>query len=92
MKEKTLFKIAILCTVVGLLVLFFFSSHIEVDSIDVSRIDATDIDSEVRVVGKVLSVSSTEKVMFLSVGQEKIEDVDVVLFKDSDDIDGIDNA
>ena len=86
MKEKTLFKIALVCSVIGLAVLFFVSDNISIDSVDVSSLDSTDIGHEVKVIGSVSKVSSTDKVVFLTVGQQKVEDVSVVLFKDSSDI------
>jgi len=82
MKEKTLFKLALTCSIIGLCVLFFISDNIVVKEIDVGKIDFDDIGKEVRVIGKIIRVSDTDKVMFLEVSQEKIEDVTVVLFKD----------
>ncbi len=82
MKEKTLFKLALICSIVGLVVLFFISSNINVQEIDVGKITDSDVGKEVRVIGKILRVSDTEKVMFLEVGQEKVDDVSVVLFKE----------
>ncbi len=82
MKEKTLFKIAIVCSVIGLIGLFFVSEQITVKEIDVGKITDSDVGKEVRVIGRVERVSDTEKVMFLEVGQEKVESVSVVLFKE----------
>ena len=82
MKEKTLFKIALICSIVGLCVLFFISSSIKIGEIDVGKITDSDVGKEVRVIGIVNRVSDTEKVMFLEVGQEKVEDISVVLFKE----------
>ena len=82
MKEKNLFKLALVCSLVGLVVLFFVSEKIEVEEIDVGKITSTDIGKEVRVIGRVERISDTEKVMFLEVGQEKVETVSVVLFKE----------
>ena len=84
MKEKTLFKLAVICSITGLIGLMFISDRIEVKEIDVSKITSTDIGKEVRVIGRVERVSDSEKVMFLEVGQEKIEKVSVVLFKEED--------
>ena len=86
MKEKTLFKIALICMVIGLCVLFFISVKIEVKEINVGKITNIDIGKEVRVIGRVERVSDTDKVMFLEVGQQKIESVSVVLFKEEKNI------
>ena len=82
MKEKTLFKIAIICSIIGLVALFFISEKIEIKEINVGKITDSDIGKEVKVLGKVEKLSDTDKVMFLEVGQEKVERVSVVLFKD----------
>lgn len=84
MKEKTLLKIALICTIVGLIVLYFISSNITIQEVDLSRIDETDIGDDIKLIGRVEKVSDVEKVMFLDVGQQKIESISVILFKDSD--------
>ena len=84
MKEKTLFKIALVCSLVGLVALFFVSDRIEVREIDVGKITATDIGKEIKVLGRIERISDTDKVMFLEVGQEKVETVSVVLFKEEE--------
>ena len=82
MKEKTLFKIAAVCSLVGLIVLFFISGHISIKEIDVGKINGGDVGKEVKVIGRIERISDTDKVMFLQVGQEKIESISVVLFKE----------
>ena len=84
MKEKTLFKIAIICSLIGLVGLFFVSDKITVKRIDVGKITDSDVGKEVRVIGKIERVSDTDKVMFLEVGQEKVERISVVLFKEEE--------
>ncbi|MBR9691457.1 hypothetical protein GOV06_01600 [Candidatus Woesearchaeota archaeon] len=84
MKEKTLFKIALICSIIGLGVLFFISGSIEIEEIDIAKITDADIGKEIKVIGRVERVSDTEKVMFLEVGQQKIEKISVVLFKEGD--------
>jgi len=84
LKEKTLFKIAVICSVIGIIGLFFFSERVEVERKDVYRITDEDIGKEIKVIGRIERVDNTEKVMYLQIGQEKIETVSVVLFKDAD--------
>ena len=84
MKERTLFKIAILCFLVGIVPLFFIADNIDLREIDVSEIEGENIGDDVKLLGEVVAVSNTEKVMFLEVAQQKIEIVDVVLFKEED--------
>jgi aspartyl/asparaginyl-tRNA synthetase len=82
LKEKSLFKVAMICSIIGLAALFFVSEKIEVKEIDIGKITDSDVGKEVRVLGRVKRVSDTDKVMFLEVGQEKVEDISVVLFKE----------
>lgn len=84
MKEKTLFKISLICSLVGIIVLFFISEKLTIDEIDLSKIDEVKIGRSVKIIGRIEKVSNTEKVIFLEVGQQKIETVSVLLFKDSD--------
>ena len=84
MKEKTLLKIAVLSSVLGLLILFFISSYIPIQEINIDRIDEMDIGEPVKIYGEILKVGESDKVLFLQIGQEKIEKVEVILFKDSD--------
>ena len=84
MKEKTLLKIALICSLVGIVVLFFVSEKISISQVDLDRIDEMDIGTDVKIIGRIERATDTEKVMFLEIGQEKIEKVTVILFKDSD--------
>ena len=84
MKEKTLLRIALICSVIGLILLFFISENISVSEVDLSKIDERDIGEDVKIIGEVLRVTDIGKVMFLEVGQEKVESVPILLFKDSD--------
>lgn len=83
MKEKTLLRIALMCMITGMMGLFFISENIEIDSLDLSRIDETKTGEYVKFIGRIEGVNQAEKVMFLEVGQEKIETVSVILFLDS---------
>ncbi|MBD3355273.1 hypothetical protein GF361_04780 [Candidatus Woesearchaeota archaeon] len=86
MKEKNLFRLALICSVIGLTILFFISENIETKEIDVGKITDSDTGKEVRVIGKVERLTNTEKVMFLEIAQEKIENIDVILFKEEKNI------
>ena len=84
MKEKQLLKIALICSLVGLILLFFISEKIQIDEVSISRIDEIEEDSSVIVKGKIVGVNSLEKVIYLEIAEEKIESVSVMLFKDSE--------
>ena len=82
MNEKILLKIALICSLVGLFILFIFSGSISIEEKDISKIKQEDIGGDVKVIGTVNKVTNMDKVAFLDISQEKIEDITVVLFKD----------
>lgn len=84
MKEKTLLKLALICSLSGIIVLFFISERISIKEIDISKINEEETGKIVKLVGRIESVNDANKTIFLEIGQEKVEKVAVILFKDSD--------
>jgi len=82
MKDKTLLKTAISFSIIGLIVLFFYSDKIEVDEITIEKLDEMEIGKTVKIKGYVEDVTNLEKVAFLRIAQEKTETVSIVLFKE----------
>lgn len=83
MKDLTLFTVALICSVLGIIILFFISDNITISQTNIHDIDSIEPGKTVKIIGRIERASDTEKVMFLTVGQEKIETVSVVLFKSS---------
>ncbi len=69
MKEKTLFKIALICVVVGLVGLYFLSENIEIKEADISKITLGDVDKQVKLVGQVVSIRNFEKASIIEITQ-----------------------
>jgi len=82
MKDKTLLKTALTCSIIGLIILFFISERIEVDEITIDKLDEMEIGKTVKIKGYIEDVANMEKVAFLKVAQEKTEVVSIVLFKE----------
>jgi|TARA_Y100000310_G_C20514902_1_gene730695 DNA/RNA endonuclease YhcR with UshA esterase domain len=78
MKEKTLLRLALGFSLFGILVLYLVSGLISVDEGVISKIDGTDIGSDVRLNAVVSSVESRGTVTLIKVVQ--LEDMDVVVF------------
>ena len=77
MKEKTLFKIAISCTIIGILTLLFLSEMIDVDFYTITEI--RDIDNtQVRTDGIVKKVMQKENITIITI--ERLETLDIVYF------------
>lgn len=66
----------------GLIFLFFYAEEVELKS--VARIDSELPEEEVRISGRISRLSDHDKVMFLELQGERIETIDVILFKEED--------
>jgi len=81
MKEKSLLKIALICTILGIVVLLFLSEIVEVKESKIS--EAKNVDNGiVRITGVVENVRVGEKATILSVSKK--ESIDVVVFGQTD--------
>jgi len=81
MNEKTILQISLVVGIVGIIGLFIVSSGIKLDP--VVSLEGIPEEEVVVVKGVVGRVSDTEKVTFVEVQNEKIEKIDVVVFKDA---------
>ena len=82
MQEKSLLKLALICAIIGLVVLFIFSKNMEISETNIEKITLEQAGNYVKVLGRIKQVTDTEKVMILTITQPK--DIQVVLFKDND--------
>lgn len=80
MKEKTLLKISLIASLVGILILLFISSRLEVNEKTISNIDETDIGSSLKIDGVITNIRKTNKVTFIDIAQ--LEEMKVVVFND----------
>lgn len=80
MEEKTLLKVSLVVGLLGALLLYFISSGIDLEA--VKGLGGIMEEEEIKINGIVGKVVEKEKVAFLEVLNEKIEKVNVVLFKD----------
>ena len=87
MKEKTLLKIALICSLVGIAALFLISENIEVTQKGIEKITFDDIEKNVKVKGIVKDLFENEKVMILDV--EQPSEITIVLFKRKNESIGI---
>ena len=84
MKEKILFKLSFIFSLVGITILFFISENSNINPISISDIEKEEIGNTVKIIGKIERTTNLDKIIFLEVGQEKIETISVILFKDSE--------
>ena len=77
MKERTLLKIALICGLIGMIILFFASSFIRAD--ETQDISQAEEDSSVILKGNIQRITRTNTTTFLTV--KTIAETDIVLFK-----------
>jgi len=83
MKENTLLKIALICSLIGLITLYFISENIEVKDYKPNLVDEN-IGDDVKLNGVVTKISDRGSVIFIEVGQQS--PVTVVLFTEDDNL------
>lgn len=84
MKEKTLLKIALICSLLGLLILYLISDTIEIKEKNIEKITLENKDEFVKLRGIVSNVVDTEKVVIMEITQP--QEITVVLFKDKETV------
>ncbi len=80
MKEKTLFKIALVCVVIGLIGLYYVSGRITAEEMDISKITSVDVEKDVKISGMVSKVENRGKVTIVEISQPN--KIKVLLFDD----------
>ena len=78
MKEKDLLKIALICSLLGILLLLFISTTLQVNKKSISKIDETDIGYNVRVNGMITNIQDKGTVLLLEVAE--LGKMNVVIF------------
>jgi len=80
MDDKTLLRIALVCSLLGIFILYLVSDNINVDERSISKINKDNVDEYVKIKGKVSKITDLEKVMFIEVIQPS--SMTVVVFKE----------
>jgi len=76
--EKTLLRIALICTIIGIAVLFFISSNIEVTEKTIDKINKDNLGEDVKVKGVIDRVTQTNSTIFLELTQP--QSITIILF------------
>lgn len=85
MKENALMKIAVICSFVGLIILFVISENTELLEVSVAGIDESDIFKDVKIKGEVIRVRENSGTLFMDIGE--IKTISVVVFDNENDVD-----
>lgn len=81
MKEQTLLRIALICAIIGVVVLFFISDNIEINEKNIDKINKDNVGEDVKLKGTISKISNLEDVVFIEL--EKPATITVVVFKDN---------
>ena len=81
MKENLLLKIALISSVIGLIILFFISENIKVDTTTLDKLDQLDIDTTVKVKGVISAITEFDKIAIIKIMEPNTREV--VIFKKS---------
>jgi len=77
-----LLRLALICSLAGILALFFISERMEIKEKNINEINKDNIGEDVRIKGIVSKSSDKGKIILLDIIQP--ETITIVLFKDSD--------
>ena len=83
MKENTLLKLAIICALIGLIVLYFISTRININEYKPSVLNKN-IGDDVKLQGIITKITDNSDVAFVEVNYQN--PVTVVLFKNNEDL------
>ena len=83
MKENTLLKIALICSLIGLIALYFISTKIEIKDYKPNILNKN-IGEDVKLLGTVTKISDKGNVVFIEVNQQN--PITVVLFSDNNNL------
>ena len=82
MEEKSLLRLALICSLVGIIVLFFISESMEIKEKNINEINKDNVGEDIKIKGIVSKSTDKGKIILLDIIQP--ETITIVLFKDSD--------
>ena len=80
MEEQLLLRIALSCSLAGLVVLYFLTASLEPDEIKISNLTGIEETTLVRLIGVVESVNDNGKILYIDIAQPGI--ASIIVFKD----------
>ena len=81
MNEKNLLKVALICSVIGIFIIFIFADRLEPSIIKISDISDSMIDQSVKIQGKIVSLRNSPSVSILDI-DDGSGSIKVVAFDD----------
>jgi DNA/RNA endonuclease YhcR with UshA esterase domain len=78
MQEKTLFKIAISCAIIGMFILFILSEELSLAPIE--SLESAQIEKTIKIQGVATKVTKKDTVTFLEVSGEQTTTMQIIIF------------
>jgi DNA/RNA endonuclease YhcR with UshA esterase domain len=83
MKEKTLLKIALIISLLGISLLFLISDNIEIKEKNIDKINKAEIGEKVKIKGMISNIVDSGNVMIIEIIQPS--KINVIIFKENDE-------
>jgi len=81
MDEKFLFKLSLICSLTGLLILFTISESIDIKEYKISKITKELVDKQVKVRGIITRITETPGLLIFNI-QDQTGNITAILFKE----------
>lgn len=69
MQEKTLLKISIISSIIGLIILYLISSFTTIENFEIKDLTLNDLDKTIKVQGLITRITPTDSITILEVAQ-----------------------
>lgn len=79
MEDKTLLKVSLICSILGILILIFISHKIEIPITDIREINKDQLDQKIKVRGEISSITSLDDITILTI-DDSTGEIKTVLF------------
>lgn len=83
MQEKSLLKAALVCSLIGILIILFISEKIELPITEIKKIDKSMMDKEVKIQGILTSITETPGLLILNI-KDNTGEITVITFKEEE--------
>jgi len=79
MHDKQFVKIALICSIIGVVLLYFISLNYEINELEINKINDNDIEKTSKITGEVVKVLNKDSLTIITI--KKPETIKVVLFE-----------
>lgn len=83
MQEKSLLKVALLCSLIGIFLILIISEKLNLPELDISSINESHLEKYVRIKGEITRKSDASSLLILNV-QDSTGNITVIAFKEDE--------